>query len=74
MGPDYKAIRMANGRLKAEQIRATGAEVVIAPCHNCFDQVTDLGEEYELGIHVTSFKELILEMMILPDKFKIKNG
>lgn len=74
MGPDFKTVRMANGRLKAEQIRATGAEVVIAPCHNCFDQVSDLSEVYELGVHVTSFKELILEMMILPDKFTKKSG
>lgn len=74
MGPDFKAVRMANGRLKADQIRATKAEVVIAPCHNCFDQVSDLSEEYELGVHVTSFKELILEMMILPDKFKKQNS
>lgn len=74
MGPDYKPTRMANGRTKAEQIRATGAKVVIAPCHNCFDQVRDLGEEYDLGIHVTSFKELIVEMMILPAKFKQPNG
>jgi Fe-S oxidoreductase len=70
MGPEHKPTRMANGRLKAEQIRATGAKVVIAPCHNCFDQVRDLGEEYGLGIHVTSFKELIVEMMVVPDKFK----
>jgi Fe-S oxidoreductase len=70
MGPEHKPTRMANGRLKAEQIRATGAKVVIAPCHNCFDQVRDLGEEYDLGIHVTSFKELIVEMMVVPDKFK----
>jgi len=74
MGPDYKPTRMANGRTKAEQIRATGAKVVIAPCHNCFDQVRDLGEEYDLDIHVTSFKELIVEMMILPDRFKQPNG
>ena len=74
MGPDFKSIRIANGRLKAEQIRSTGAEVVIAPCHNCFDQVSDLGEEYDLGIQVVSFKELILEMMILPDKFKVRTA
>lgn len=71
MGPEHKPTRMANGRLKAEQIRATGAKVVIAPCHNCFDQVRDLGEEYDLGIHVVSFKELIVEMMVVPDKFKV---
>ena len=70
MGPDFKPGRMKAGRIKAEQIRKTGAKIVIAPCHNCFDQIQDLGEKYELDIKVFSFKELLLETMIIPEKFK----
>lgn len=70
MGSDFKPGRMASGRVKAEQIKATGAKIVIAPCHNCFDQISDLGEKYELGIKVVSFKQMILKTMIVPDKFK----
>ena len=50
--------------------RRTGAKVVICPCHNCFDQIRDLSKEYELGVKIVSFKELITEMMILPEKFQ----
>ncbi len=71
MGPEYKRRRMASGRVKAEQIKATGAKVVISPCHNCFDQLNDLNKEYKLGVKVISFKELIIESMIVPDKFKV---
>ena len=60
MGPDYRPRRMANGRYKADQIKATGASYLIAPCHNCFDQCRDLSEFYELGVKVVSFKELVL--------------
>jgi len=70
MGPKYKPVRMASGRVKADQIRATGAKIVIAPCHNCFDQINDLGEEYDLGIKVLSLKEIIVEAMIVPDHMK----
>lgn len=70
MGPNFKPPRMRSGRVKAEQIRATGAKIVIAPCHNCFDQIKDLNEEHELGVDVLSFKEIICERMIVPDKFK----
>lgn len=73
MGPEYKKRRMASGKVKAEQIRATGAKVVISPCHNCFDQLNDINKEYKLGYKVVSFKELITEMMIIPDKFKPKD-
>jgi len=70
MGPEYKPGRMDAGRVKAEQIRSTGARIVIAPCHNCIDQIKDLGEKYDLGIKVMSFKELLMEMMVVPKKFK----
>ncbi len=74
MGPTYKPFRMASGRVKAEQIKATGAKIVIAPCHNCYDQIRDLGEEYELDIKVRSLKEMIVERLLVPDKFKIDKG
>jgi Fe-S oxidoreductase len=67
MGPEYKPSRMASGRIKAEQIKATGAKIVIAPCHNCFDQINDLSEEYDLGVKALSLKEVIVESMIIPD-------
>lgn len=69
MGPPFKKRRLASGRIKAEQIRATGAKLVIVPCHNCYDQIGDLNKEYGLGVHVKSFKELIVESMIVPDEF-----
>lgn len=70
MGAEFKKRRMESGRIKAEQIKATGAKIVVTPCHNCFDQVRDLGKEYDLGIKVVSFKELICEAMIIPEKFQ----
>jgi len=70
MGPDFKPGRMIAGKVKAEQIKATSAKLVIAPCHNCYDQIGDLGKKYELDITVRSFKELICEMMVVPEHLK----
>ncbi len=70
MGPEFKKRRMISGQIKAEQIRATGAKIVIVPCHNCFDQIRDLDKEYGLGVKVMSFKEIICESMIVPEKFQ----
>ena len=72
MGPPFKKRRMASGKVKADQIRATGAKIVIAPCHNCFDQIRDLNTEYNLDIKVKSFKEVISETMLIPDHMKPK--
>ena len=72
MGPEYKPARMASGRVKADQIRATGAKIVIAPCHNCFDQINDLSEDADLGVKALSLKEIIVESMIIPDHMKLE--
>jgi Fe-S oxidoreductase len=71
MGQEFKERRLICGRIKADQIRATGAKIVITPCHNCFDQVKDLNKEYNLGIKVMTFKEILCKMMVIPDGLKI---
>jgi Fe-S oxidoreductase len=46
----YDAERLAYGKMKADQIKATGAEIVCAPCHNCRDQIMKgLGGEHKKG-------------------------
>ncbi len=72
MGPSFKRRRMESGKVKAEQIRETGAEMVIVPCHNCFDQLKDLNKEYDLGVEVVHFKTVMPHMLDLPDHMKPK--
>jgi Fe-S oxidoreductase len=46
----YDQERLAYGKMKAEQIKDTGAELVIAPCHNCRDQILKgLPKVHEMG-------------------------
>jgi len=59
-------------RKKRDQILETGAELVIAPCHNCWDAIRDLEEEYEIGIEWSFLKPLLIEMAIVPDHLKPK--
>ncbi len=74
MGPQYKPVRMASGRVKADQIRATGAKIVITPCHNCFDQINDLSEEYDLGVKALALKEILVESMIIPGHMQLESA
>lgn len=66
----FRERRMKGGQVKADQIRATGATHVLTPCHNCFDQIRDICKEYELGCKNMQFKELIDELLIIPDELK----
>jgi dimethylglycine catabolism B len=46
----YDEERLGYGSMKASQIKDTGAEIVIAPCHNCRDQILKgLGGEFKKG-------------------------
>ncbi len=46
----YEEERLQHGRFKAEQIKNTGAELVIAPCHNCQYQIANfLPKHCDLG-------------------------
>ncbi|MBU2549256.1 MAG: (Fe-S)-binding protein [Proteobacteria bacterium] len=55
----YKEERLAYGRKKADQIKATGAGYVAVPCHNCHAQIHELSEFYEGGWHVVHLWTII---------------
>lgn len=52
--------------MKAEQIRATGAKMVAAPCHNCIDQLGELNKEYQLKVHIKTVAELVAAALVTP--------
>jgi Fe-S oxidoreductase len=63
-----KELSLRAARFKAEQIRATGAEVVAAPCHTCIDQLEDVSKEYNLEVKLTTLVELVAEALVIEGK------
>ena len=64
----YPDQRRAYGKIKFNQIMATGANYVIAPCHNCHGQIEDIGEHYGGNYHVVHLWTIIaLAMGMLAD-------
>ncbi len=51
--------RRAFGKIKFNQIMATGAKYVITPCHNCHSQILDLCEYYDGHYHTVHLWTLI---------------
>jgi hypothetical protein len=52
--------------VKAKQIKDTGAKMVIAPCHNCRDQIMkSLNKEYDLDIEVKYLWELVADSLVV---------
>ena len=60
---EYASRRKSAGRIKAEQIARTKAQVVASPCHNCLDQLAELNKHYKLGVDVKSVLEIAAEAL-----------
>ncbi|MBW2622001.1 MAG: (Fe-S)-binding protein [Deltaproteobacteria bacterium] len=66
----YREERNIGLKMKRDQILATGAKLVIAPCHNCWDAIRDLEEVYKVGIRWSFLKPLLIDMCIMPEHLK----
>jgi Fe-S oxidoreductase len=63
---EYAERRVAAGKPKADQIKSTGAKVVVAACENCRLQIGDLNEHYKLNVQITAITDLVVRAMRLP--------
>ena len=67
--------RRRYGKIKFEQIAATGATYVVTPCHNCHAQIHDIGEFYGGHYHVVHLWTLIaLSLGILAENERVYLG
>jgi Fe-S oxidoreductase len=63
---EFAERRIAAGKPKADQIKQTGAKVVVAACENCRLQIGDLNEAYGLNVQITALTDLVVRAMRLP--------
>ena len=63
---EWAEARIQAGKPKADQIKATGAKVVVTSCDNCRHQINEIGEFYNLGTKVTSLCELTVQAIVPP--------
>lgn len=64
---EYTPGRLASAKIKAEQLRATGAKVVVTSCHNCVDGLTDCIKHYKLGMEVKQLVDLVAEALVIDE-------
>jgi Fe-S oxidoreductase len=61
---EYNERRMSIARIKADQIRNTGASVVVTPCHNCVDQLIQINNKFKLGVTIKTLAEVVAEALV----------
>lgn len=62
---EYNERRMKIAGIKADQIRKTGASVVVTPCHNCIDQLIQIDNKFKLGVQIKTLSEIVADAIIL---------
>ncbi len=64
---EYTPRRLESAKVKADQLKATGAKIVVTSCHNCVDGLTDLINHYELGMEVKQLVDLVEDALVMEE-------
>jgi len=64
---EYTPERLKSAKVKADQLKATGARVVVTSCHNCVDGLTDLIRHYKLDMKVTQLVNLVANALVVDE-------
>jgi Fe-S oxidoreductase len=65
---EFAAERKAAGKAKADQVLATGAEILATSCHNCLDQLDEVKRHYKLKVKVQNLSELVANAIVWEKK------
>jgi Fe-S oxidoreductase len=68
---EYTPERLKSARIKADQLKATGAKVVVTSCHNCVDGLGDLIKHYKVGMKVEQLVSLMANAMVVPERVAV---
>ncbi len=55
--------RMKSAKVKAEQVKATNANILATACENCHTQLSELNEHYNLGMNVQFLSSLVADAL-----------
>ncbi len=65
---EYTERRLKSAKVKADQLRESGANVVVTSCHNCVDGLGDCIKHYKLDIEVTQLVNLVANALVIEKK------
>ena len=62
---EFSPRRIAAGKIKGDEIRATGANVVLQSCHNCTYQLKEIVDHYHIKAKVMNLAEMVAPALVL---------
>lgn len=66
LGEDTLDFRMKSARVKADQVKETGARILATACENCHTQLSNLNDHYKIGVDVKFLSSMVAEALARP--------
>jgi len=66
LGEETLDFRMKSSRVKADQVRETGATILATACENCHTQLSDLNSHYQMGVEVRFLTSMLADALVSP--------
>jgi Fe-S oxidoreductase len=64
MTTGYNDERIYYGRLKMDQIKSSGADMIVVPCHSCHGQLNNIKAHYQMeGLEVKYLWEVVADSL-----------
>ncbi|MEE4265429.1 MAG: (Fe-S)-binding protein [Desulfobacteraceae bacterium] len=64
LGEETLDFRMKSSRVKADQVKGTGATILATACENCHTQLSNLNDHYKMGMQVEFLSSLVADALV----------
>lgn len=64
LGEETLDFRMKSSRVKADQVKETGAEILVTACENCHTQLSNLNDHFKMGVTVQFLSSMVAEALV----------
>lgn len=64
LGEETLDFRMKSARVKIDQVKATGAQILATACENCHTQLGNLNDHYKMGVEVKFLSSMVADALV----------
>ena len=64
LGDETLDFRMKSSKVKAEQVKETGAKILVTACENCHTQLSNLNDHYDIGVDVQFLSSMMANALV----------
>ena len=64
LGEETLDFRMKSSRIKADQVKDTGATILATACENCHTQLSNLNDHYKMNVQVEFLSSMVADALV----------